>query len=137
MDRFLLDTHAWIWLQEGASGISPSTIAAVDAAREGETVFVSAVSVWELGNLEIRGRFQLHSPIDEWLRMAFTIGRLQLLPLDAQIALASSRLPGNLHRDPADRILAATARIEGLTLLTRDTRLLDYGRKGHLRTRKI
>ena len=137
MDAFLLDTHAWIWLQEGLPGLSASTVATIDAARGNNKVFVSAVSVWELGNLEIRRRVKLHSTIDEWLRMAFTIGRLQLIPLDAQIALASSRLPGDLHRDPADRMIVATARVSDLTLLTRDARLLAYGRKGHLRTRKI
>lgn len=137
MDTFLLDTHAWIWIQEGVPGISTSMVATIDEARRFDKVFVSAVSIWEIGNLEIRNRVQLNSAIDEWLHMAFTVGRLQVLPLDGQIALASSRLPGELHRDPADRMLVATARIYNLTLLTRDRRLLDYGRKGHVRVRKI
>ncbi len=137
MDNFLLDTHAWIWLQEGIPGLSTKLIATVDQARANDKVFISAVSVWEIGNLEARRRVRFHSNIEEWLHIAFTIGRLQLLPLDAQIALASSRLPGDLHRDPADRILVATARIHDLTLLTRDARLLDYGREGHLRVQKI
>ena len=137
MDSFLLDTHAWIWLQEGFPSISADIVKTVDAARRNDRLFVSAVSVWEIGNLEIRGRVRLHATIEEWLRIAFTIGRLQLLSLDAQIALASTRLPEGLHRDPADRMLAATTRIHNLTLLTRDQSLLDYGRKGHLRVRKI
>lgn len=132
MDRFLLDTHAWIWLQEGLPGISPRIITQIDEARRHSNVYVSAISVWEIGNLTARGRLALESPIDEWLQMAFTAGSLQLTPLDANIALASTRLPGVIHSDPADRMLVATARTHGLTLVTHDKLLLKYGKHGHV-----
>src|SRR5487761_1346339 len=100
-------------------------------------LFASAISVLEIAQLEMKGRVHLTSNIHAWLQESFADDGIQLVPLSPEIAVESTRLPGNLHRDPADRILVATARIERLTLLTRDVRLLDYGRKGHLRVRKV
>jgi PIN domain nuclease of toxin-antitoxin system len=75
--------------------------------------------------------------IDRFLHEATVDGGLQLLPITTQILIESTRLPGNIHRDPSDRILVATAREHGLTLLTRDRDLLAYGRKGHLSVLKL
>jgi PIN domain nuclease of toxin-antitoxin system len=137
MDNFLLDTHVWIWLQEADKQLPTLAIRMLEAVQRERKLFASAISVLEIAQLESKGRVQLTLNIHEWLEQSFADDGIQLVPLSPEIAVASTRLPGNLHRDPADRILAATARIEGLTLLTRDVRLLDYGHKGHLRTRKI
>lgn len=137
MDNFLLDTHVWIWLQEADKQLPTLAIRMLEAAQRERKLFAAAISVLEIAQLENKSKVQLTLNIDEWLKQSFADDGIQLVPLSPEIAVASTRLPGNLHRDPADRILAATARIEGLTLLTRDVRLLDYGRKGHLRTRKI
>lgn len=137
MDRLLLDTHAWIWLLGDSGQIAPATKQVVTLAQKERVLFASVISVWEAANLEAKGRVQLGAGVHAWLQQSFADDGIQLLPLSPEIAVESTRLPGNLHRDPADRILVATARIEGLTLLTRDARLLEYGRKGHLRTRKV
>ena len=84
--------------------------------------------------LESRGRVQLSAPADEWVQAALATPGLSVAPLTPEIALDSSRLPGNLHNDPADRIIAATARRLGARLLTRDERLLDYAAQGYLQT---
>lgn len=137
MDRLLLDTHVWIWLMADSGQIAPATKQVVTLAQKERVLFASVISVWEAANLEAKGRVQLGAGVHAWLEQSFADDGIQLLPLSPEIAVESTRLPGNLHRDPADRILAATARIEGLTLLTQDARLLEYGRKGHLRTRKV
>jgi PIN domain nuclease of toxin-antitoxin system len=137
MDNFLLDTHVWIWLQEADKQLPLPTVRMLESVQAERRLFASAISVLEIAQLEINGRIQLTSNIHAWLKESFADNGIQLLTLSPKIAVESTRLPGNLHRDPADRILAATARIEGMTLLTRDTRLLDYGRKGHLRTRRV
>ena len=137
MDNFLLDTHVWIWMQEADRQLPSLAIRLLEAAQQERRLFASAISVLEIAQLESKRRVQLTLNIHAWLEQSFADDGIQLLPLTPEIAVASTRLPGSLHRDPADRILAATARIEGLTLLTRDVRLLDYGRKGHLRTRRV
>jgi PIN domain nuclease of toxin-antitoxin system len=137
MDDFLLDTHIWIWLQQADTQLPRSAVHMLEAAQAERRLFGSAISILEIAQLEMKGRIQLTSNIHVWLEESFADNGIQLLPLSPKIAVESTRLPGNLHRDPADRILAATARVEGLTLLTRDARLLDYSRKGHLLARKI
>lgn len=136
-DGVLLDTHLWIWLQQGDSRASRLTAKFVDEARSTNSAFVSAISVWEIGMLEWAGRISLNHPIEEWVKMAYSRGRLRPIPVSSEIALLSTRLPGNLHRDPADRILVATAQHMDLTLLTRDDALLAYAKQGHLRARRI
>lgn len=137
MNNFLLDTHVWIWLQQADPQLLLSAVQMMETAQAEHRLFASAISVLEIAQLETKGRVHLTSDIQTWLNESFADDGIQLLPLTPAIAIESTRLPGKLHRDPADRILAATARIEGLTLLTRDARLLEYGRKGHMRVRRV
>jgi PIN domain nuclease of toxin-antitoxin system len=129
----LLDTHVWVWLMEGdASHLSESVIDALEAASNRGALAVSAISVWEVAMLEAKGRLRLSRPIDEWVRAALEARGTRLMPLTPGIAIESARLPGNAPGDPADRILMASARIEGIQLATRDRAILKYGRTGHL-----
>lgn len=133
----LLDTHTWVWAMEEDDQLPGKSIKLIDEFQVEQRLFVSAASVWELGNLERAGRVNLRFPLEEWLREAYSDGGPQLIPITGDIALASTRLPGDIHRDPIDRILAATARLYSLTLLTRDKALLSYAKEGHLRALKI
>ena len=81
--------------------------------------------------LEAKGRIQLKMSCVEWVKQALATPGLSLYPLTPEIAIEASRLPGRFHGDPADRILLATARIINARLLTKDERLLDYGRQRH------
>jgi PIN domain nuclease of toxin-antitoxin system len=96
------------------------------------SLLVSAISVWELGMLEAKGRIRLKPSCEEWVKEALAAPGLALAPITPEIALESSRLPGLFHGDPADRIIVATARRTGAQLMTRDRELIQYGRKGHL-----
>src|SRR5579871_74163 len=126
----LLDTHSWLWAQLGqADRFSRGARSAIDAAADGGLLRVSVISVWELSMLERRGRISLPVDLRTWVREAMEEPGVFLAPLTAEIGLESNHLPGNLHGDAADRILAATARILGATLLTKDRRLLEYA--GH------
>lgn len=109
----------------------------MEEARAGLDLFVSTISIWEVGLLVERGRLTLERSLDSWLDLSFTGWAMQTVELSREIAVEASRLPGDIHRDPADRILAATARVEDLTLLTRDKQLLAYAKQGHLRARRI
>ena len=129
----LLDTHVWIWVLEGlVAEIGHAAQNQVMEAGAVGKVLVSAISVWEVGMLEARGRVHFSIEIGEWVRRALAAPGVHLAQLTPEIALDSTRLPQPVHGDPADRILIATARRMGATLVTRDTKILDYGRQGLL-----
>jgi PIN domain nuclease of toxin-antitoxin system len=130
----LLDTHAAIWITQGlpiASGAS-ETIAAVH--RTNSTIFVSPISAWEVGLLVSRNRISLLARPERWFQKVLAIPGVELAELTPDILIESSFLPGNPPRDPADRILLATARDLGATLITRDRLLLKYGADGQVST---
>lgn len=133
MNPLLLDTHVWIWYAEGVpQKISPQTLKLIEAALGAHQLHVSAVSAWEIGLLIAKNRIALSAPVSEWLRSATAIPGLRVRPLGMEAALESTMLPGNPHGDPADRLLIADARIGGHTLVTRDQKILDYGKAGHV-----
>jgi len=130
----LLDTHCWLWLAEGTPGqMSARALGAVHSSLRGSGVWVSTISVWEIGLLAAKGRVRLSRPVDEWMPRALDYPGLHVSDLTAAIALESTRLPGLAHADPADRFLLATARVHNLAFLTKDRVLLDYGREGYVR----
>ena len=132
----VLDTHVWIWALEGATAeLSSATVRLIEAAAANSALAVSAISVWEVAMLEKRGRITLSRAIDEWIRAALTAPGLRLVDLSPEIALDSARLPGEPHGDPADRIIVATTRVLGATLITRDKQILRYAAAGHVRAR--
>jgi PIN domain nuclease of toxin-antitoxin system len=127
MRPILLDTCALIWLAIG--GLSSPAKSLLD---EGDTqALVSPISAWELGTLAARGRVTLAAEPQAWFRRALDAG-LSLAPMPWDVLLASTQLTAPTLRDPADRILAATARTYGYRLMTRDRPLLEFGRMGHL-----
>ena len=131
----LLDTHAWIWVMEGAiERVGPSARARIDEAAARGDLRVSAMSVWEVAMLESRGRIALSLDCRAWVQLALTAPGLQLQPLTPDIAIESTRLPGDPGRDPVDRILVASARLTGATLVTQDAGLLDYAATGRLKS---
>jgi PIN domain nuclease of toxin-antitoxin system len=128
----LLDTHALIWLAEGLDDLSASSRELLDAAARSEGLAVSAISFWEVAMLESRRRVSLSQPLQQWREAILAPPQIQEVELDGAVAIESVGLPGDLHDDPADRFLIATARIRGWTLATRDSRILEYGRAGHV-----
>lgn len=130
----LLDTHVWIWLMEGANEeFAPSLQRVLRDADRDRQLLVSAISIWEVAMLDAGRRLQLSYDCRLWLEEALDAPGVRLEPLTPAIAVESTRLPGAFHRDPADRILVATARLASATLVTRDERILAYAERGHLR----
>ena len=128
----LLDTHAWIWLVNGDERLSPPARNAIADAATKADVYVSAISAWEVGMLEAKGRIRLGRDALAWVTEAVSRPGITLVPLTPEIAVGSSRLPGYPHGDPADRILIATARVLPATLITHDARILEYGESDHI-----
>ncbi len=130
----LLDTHVWLWFALGdAKRLSAPVRKKIVAATHGGSLAVSSISVWEIGMLEAKGRIVLGMPCEKWVATALALPGLRLIGLEPEIAIASSRLPGDIHGDPADRMLAATARARDAVLATADERLVEYGKAGFMR----
>jgi PIN domain nuclease of toxin-antitoxin system len=128
----LLDTCAAIWLMNG-SQISTSSRTAIRSARTANLgVYLSPITAWEIGTLTSKGRLQLTLSPDVWFETLLALPGIRLAALTPQILLHSTALPGTPPADPADRMLAATARLLGYRLITRDSKLLEYAKQGHI-----
>ena len=132
MRPLLLDTCAVIWLTEKAR-LAPAAIEALQAAHENTgNSYISPITAWEVGMLASRGRLQMLIKPERWFANLFEVAGVLLAPMPPELLIASSYLPGSPPRDPVDRIIAATARDLGASLITRDRALLDYGEQGHV-----
>jgi PIN domain nuclease of toxin-antitoxin system len=100
-------------------------------ASETDIIGVSAISCWEVAKLVEYGRLVLPLPPKEWLEQALSYPGIRLLELTPEIAVESTQLPGEFHRDPADQIIVATARLHNCPLITSDGNLLNYS---HVKT---
>ncbi|MFA7279386.1 MAG: type II toxin-antitoxin system VapC family toxin [Sterolibacterium sp.] len=134
MSLVLLDTHAWVWLLSGSSRLGPKARKAIQRSLVKEAVLVSAISPWEVAMLVGKARLTLDRDVGAWVQAALSLPGIRLEPISPEVAVASTRLPGAIHSDPADRLIAATSRHCGATLVTADRLLLDYGKIGHIRT---
>ena len=132
MQPLLLDTCAVIWIN-GDEPIKPEAAALInDAYAQSVTTFVSPITAWEIGLLASRERLRLLITPERWFGKILELPGASLAELSPEVLIASSFLPGKPPRDPADRIIVATARQLGATLITRDSVLLNYGKQGHV-----
>lgn len=134
LSPLLLDTHVFVWLLAGNARLGLKARSAIQSAAEAGELFVSAITPWEIAVLVSKGRLLLDQDVADWIRAALGQPGIRLEPLSPEVAVASTRLPGNIHPDPADRIIAATARHLGARLVSADGLLLEYGKAGHVRT---
>jgi PIN domain nuclease of toxin-antitoxin system len=126
----LLDTHYWIWMESGDLDEVPQRLRlAVQQAAGAGALLLSVISVWEVGLLESKGRIELNSSCDMWVRFALATPGLELVPLTPEIAIDSTRFPESFHGDLADRIIMATAKRTKARLLTRDRKMREYARE--------
>lgn len=132
MQPLLWDTCAAIWIYEKAQIAQAAVDVLAAAHRDGVTSYVSPITAWEVGMLASHGRLQLLIKPERWFANLFDVPGVRLADLSPDMLIASSYLPGKPPKDPMDRIVAATARDLGATLITRDRALLDYGKQGHI-----
>ena len=126
----LMDTHIWIWFADESNQLTKQHRQVIEDNRTAGLA-VSAISCWEVAKLVEYNRLKLTIPIEEWMETAITLPGVQLIELTPIIAIVSTKLPGNFHRDPADQIIVATAQVYDLELLTIDEKILKYN---HVRT---
>ena len=126
--KYLLDTHVVIWWLTDDRKLSKGHTKLLERSeRSGTAVGLSAISLWEIAKLVERGRIELTQSVDDSLEQLETSAFVSILPLTGRVALESTRLGARFHSDPIDQIIVATARCNGLTLLTVDERIIESG----------
>jgi PIN domain nuclease of toxin-antitoxin system len=121
----VLDTHIWVWWVRNDPQL-PRPYYNLILSEESAGLGVSAISLWEVAMLVARGRMVLSIDTVDWLNRALTARGIQVLELTPQIAVESMKLPGAFHRDPADQLIVATARVHACPLVTLDGKIRAY-----------
>jgi len=128
----VLDTHVLIWWVSGATEqLSTAAQQAIRQEMEHGKIVVSSISAWELAMLVTKGRLALSMDVAEWLGCVGQIESVSFVPVDNTIAVKSTELPSEFHKDPADRLIVATARRLAAPLVTADEKIRAYP---HVRT---
>jgi len=128
----LLDTHVLLWWVSGSDLLSDTAKKAIKRAlTQGSEVIVSSISAWEVSMLIEKGRLVLSMDVESWFDEVSQIDGVRFTPVDNEIGIKSTVLPGNFHKDPADRMIVATARKLAIPLVTADEKIRNYG---HVKT---
>jgi len=120
----LLDTHAWIWWVNDPKKLSKKARETINDAAKNEGFYISSFSSWELGMLVNKGRLMLDRDISDWVAASEALPFINFVPINNRIALKSIEL--DLHPDPADRIIVATALSLGASMVTKDEKLRSF-----------
>lgn len=127
----VLDTHVTIWLLAGDARLKKPVRSRLETAAESEGLFLPAISVWEIGMLESKGRIHLEGGVAAWMRRVLQLPGIHLVPLHPEIALAAASLE-DFHGDPADRMIVATSIHLGFPLATADEKIQRWAPKHRL-----
>ncbi|MDZ7400918.1 MAG: type II toxin-antitoxin system VapC family toxin [candidate division KSB1 bacterium] len=126
----VLDTHIWVWWVHDDTKLTSTQIEIIKA-NEDNIIGVSAISCWEVAKLIELKRLEIPCEISDWFEQALSYPGIRVLELTPEIAIESTQLPGKFHRDPADQMIVATARIYHCPLVTSDIKILRYS---HVKT---
>ncbi len=125
----LLDTHVWLWMLEGdGSRLSPAVPRLLAGAAATGQLLVCDISYWEVATKAAKGRLKLSMDVALWLRRAEAAPGVRPVAVDRELLVMSTRLPGTLHGDPADRILIAAAQLLAAPLVTVDAQIIAYAK---------
>ena len=127
----VLDTHVWLWWISNPELLSSAARKTLDHAMADGEICISSISAWEVAILVKKGRLDLTMSAEDWIARSEALPFLRFIPVDNRIALKSANHPGQLHDDPADRIIIATTIMLGGTLVTKDDKIRKYQ---HVRT---
>ena len=125
--KALLDTHILVHWISGSVPLSDGHRAVIQSAGGDNPLWVSDITLWEIATLESLGRIELDLPLRDWLERATAPPLVRRAHITPAVAAEVAALPDSFHRDPGDRIIVATARVVGATLLTQDDRIRKSG----------
>jgi len=121
----LLDTHVWWWALNEPKKLSNKAYKIIKESPPNQRA-IASISMWEFAMTACTGKVEINIPPDQWLEYAVNKTGLEVYDLNPKIATESCNLPGEFHKDPADRIIVATARINDISLITKDRKIIDY-----------
>jgi PIN domain nuclease of toxin-antitoxin system len=124
-EMIIIDTHIWVWWVHDDKKLTKAQIEIIKT-NEDNTIGISAISLWEIAKLVERERLVLPCPIEEWFEQAMSYPGIRIMELTPEIVIESTQLPGEFHRDPADQIIVATARVIDCRLVTSDEKITEY-----------
>jgi PIN domain nuclease of toxin-antitoxin system len=128
----VLDTHALIWWVTGdMSQLSSAAADAIASEQKGGEILVSSMTSWEIAMLVAKERIAISMDVETWLSLVSQIENVRFVPVDNEIAVKSTELPGDFHKDPADRMIVATARKFAAPLVSADEKIRAYA---HVKT---
>jgi len=123
----VLDTHVLLWWVNGSDLLSSAAENAIrKTLAQGGEIIVSTISAWEISMLIDKGRLVLGMDVESWFDEVTQIDGVRFIPVDNEIAIKSTVLPGEFHKDPADRMIVATARKLAVSLVTADQKITNY-----------
>jgi PIN domain nuclease of toxin-antitoxin system len=123
----VIDTHILVWWVSGDKSLSKSALKAINETLASDSeVIVSSISAWEISMLIEKGRLVLSMDVESWLDEVSQIDGVRFMPIDNEIGVKSTVLPGEFHKDPADRMIVATARKLAVALVTADDKIIEY-----------
>lgn len=123
----LLDTHVWLWALDHTRGsLGAAALGLIERAASAQRLYVSDFSYWEVAMLVSKGRLRMAADVAVWLERAAAAPGITSAPVTRDVLIHSTRLPGEMHGDPADRILLAQAQFLGAALMTCDRGIVDY-----------
>ncbi len=123
----VLDTHVLLWWVSGSGQLSENAEKAIKGTlAKGGEVLVSTISAWEVSMLIDKGRLVLSMDVESWFDEVSQIDGVRFIPVDNEIGIKSTVLPGTFHKDPADRMIVATARKLAAPLVTADEKIRNY-----------
>ena len=127
----LLDTHPLIWFTQGDKFLGSKARQIIQDAIDSDEALVSPITFWETAMLARKGRLSLGRSVQDWAQAILGTG-VKAAEITPHIAMSAGDLPSDIHGDPADRLIIATARAFGCPLVTADRQILAYAAKGHL-----
>jgi len=127
----VLDTHTLVWWVTGDPTLSKRAKAVIEQEQADGEIIISTISGWEIAMLVQREKLLLSMDVDSWLATVAQIDAVRFVPVDVEVATKSVELPGEFHKDPADRMIVATARKLAAPLVTKDEKIRAYA---HVKT---
>jgi PIN domain nuclease of toxin-antitoxin system len=130
----VLDTHVLLWSLLQPENLPEDIRQRITVAQENSQLLVCSISLWEIAMLKSKRRINIYEPIRDFLESITNIDGLSVKDISTEVAAESVQLMDDFHGDPADRIIVATAKCHGATLLTRDQKILTWASLGHIKS---